>query len=57
MIDIIVKKRKDDFHAHVKDHPELWSAGRDYNSAVGNLIITHQDCLGLNLIYEGLKWH
>lgn len=57
MIDIIVTKRQDDFHAQVKDHPEVWSAGKDYYSAVGNLIITHQEYFGLKLICEVTKWH
>jgi len=58
MIDVVVTKKYEGthtyLHAHVKDHPELWAAGKDYYSVIGNLVITHADVFGgIRVEYEG----
>jgi len=39
--EIIVTKRTDDYHACLKDHPEIWACGKTKFCAIGNLIATH----------------
>lgn len=43
MIEIIVIKRENDYHASIKGQPEIWAGGEDYYSAIGNLVASHQD--------------
>jgi hypothetical protein len=54
MLTLIVTKRQDDFHAQVKGHPEIWSAGKNYYEVIGNLVISHADVFGgIRVEYEG----
>jgi hypothetical protein len=54
MIDVVITKRRDDLHAQVKDHPELWASGQNYYEVIGNLVMTHSDVFGgIRVEYEG----
>lgn len=39
---IIVKKRSNDYHAHLEGNPDIWGCGDSYGEAIGDLVWTHQ---------------
>lgn len=39
---ILIRKRTDDYMAFVEGHLEIWDCGRDINTAIGNLMRSHQ---------------
>lgn len=41
MTTIEIRSRRDDFHAQIKDHPELWGCGSTELAAIGDLVKTH----------------
>ncbi len=48
MITVIVTSRpqivgKGDYHAQIKDKPQVWANGWTVNEAIGNLVRTHGD--------------
>jgi hypothetical protein len=46
---IEVRRRSDDYHAQIKDHPELWGCGPTPSHAVGDLVRTHREATGITL--------
>lgn len=50
---IVLEKRNDDIKAYLKDNTKVWSAGKSIQTAVGNLILTHQGFFNINI--EGLE--
>jgi predicted RNase H-like HicB family nuclease len=38
-VKIVIKRRRDDYHACIEGHPEIWGCGSTYNEAVGNLVV------------------
>ena len=48
-IDIVMTKRTDDFHACIRNHPELWGCGRTHSEAIGNLISAHKEHFGIKI--------
>lgn len=53
--EIIVKRKGDEYHAHVEGHPEMWEAGKDYRFAVGKLIVGHPEEFGIVVMMETNK--
>lgn len=45
-----IRRRSDDIHAQVADHPEIWGCGRNFLSALGNLVATHKEQFGIEFI-------
>jgi len=50
--DIVVTKRTSDYHACLKDHPELWGCGNSPNAAIGNLIASHGVTFDIGIAYN-----
>jgi hypothetical protein len=50
-VEIVITKRTGDYHAQIKDHPELWAAGKDYYHVVGNLVMTHKDKFDVSVTF------
>lgn len=38
---IEIRNRRDDFHAQITGHPELWGCGSTELNAIGDLVKTH----------------
>jgi len=49
---IIVTRRSSDYHACLACHPEVWGAGKSRYEAVGNLVLSHPECFGLEPLQE-----
>jgi hypothetical protein len=45
--EIVITKRRDDYHAQIENHPEHWAAGKSYYEVVGNLVLTHKKEFGI----------
>jgi hypothetical protein len=57
MTEIVITKREHDYHAQIKDHPELWAAGKNYYEVTGNLVLTHKEKFGIVVTYpDGETW-
>lgn len=41
MATIEIRERASDFHAQLKDHPEIWGCGKSVVLAIGDLIMHH----------------
>lgn len=41
-MNIIVEKRSDDYMAYIEGRKEIWGCGKDFDSAIGDLVRTHQ---------------
>jgi len=54
-LEIVVTKRTDDYHACIRDHPEIWGCGKDYNEAIGDLIRSHKGEFGIQIEYDTQK--
>lgn len=38
---ILVERRSEDYMAYLEGHREIWGCGKDYDSAIGDLIRSH----------------
>lgn len=47
---IIVTPRSNDYHAHLAPTPAIWAAGKTPNAAIGDLINTHPEEFGVEII-------
>lgn len=47
---IEIRKREDDYHAQLKNVPEIWGCGESSISAIGDLIVTHPEEFGIEII-------
>lgn len=45
---------KKKYHAQIKDHPDFWGQGASPAEAIGDLILSHKDNLGLDLVSLGV---
>ncbi len=52
MVEIIVKKRRDDYHVCVKGCEGVWSCGKSTITAIGTLVSDHPELFGIKLNYE-----
>jgi|WetSurMetagenome_2_1015567.scaffolds.fasta_scaffold974036_3 hypothetical protein len=50
-IEIVITKRSGDYYAQIKDHPELWAAGKSYRQVVGDLVMTHKEQFGVKIVF------
>ena len=48
-MNITITKRADDYHACLKDHPEIWGCGKNVDEAIGSLIRAHGDTFGVEI--------
>lgn len=51
-IEIEVTRRTDDYHACISGHPEIWGCGKDRESAIGDLVRSHQNEFGVKINYD-----
>ena len=51
-IKIVIRERGNDYMAFIEGHPEIWGCGKGVVSAVGDLILSHQDVCDINIEYE-----
>ena len=49
---IIIRERGDDYMAFIEDHPEIWGCGEGAASAVGDLVLSHQEACDVKIEYE-----
>lgn len=49
MIEVTITRRSDDFHACLTGDDRIWDCGKSPAEAVGNLVITHANRLGVDL--------
>lgn len=47
---IIIINRKDDYHASLEGHPEIWGCGKCPDEAIGNLIRSHQEIFQVGIV-------
>lgn len=50
---ITITKRADDYHAHIDGDKRLWGCGRTPREAVGSVVWTHGDRLGIDIEDQG----
>ncbi len=48
-MEIVVSKRSHDWHACLKDRPEIWGCGKSIDEAIGSLIRAHAERFGISL--------
>ena len=49
---IILTRRQNDYHACVEGRPKVWESGRSASEAVGNLIFTLREELGIEIRFK-----
>lgn len=54
-VTIVITPRTSDYHAHIEGNKTLWECGKTPNEAIGALIRTHGDKLGLVIQFPGDK--
>jgi hypothetical protein len=47
--EIIATKRTDDYHACLKDNPEIWGCGNSLKAAIGDLIMSHDNTFDIDI--------
>jgi hypothetical protein len=47
--EIVVTRRSDDYHACLKNHPEIWASGNTRMCAIGDLIASHGVTFGIGV--------
>lgn len=52
-VDIIVRKRSDDYHASLADNSAVWESGKSEAEAIGKLVISTKSILGVNIVKRG----
>jgi len=51
-MDIVVTKRSDDYHAALADNSRIWESGKTQVEAIGKLVISAGDILGITVLAE-----
>ena len=49
---ITIEKRSDDWMAYLDGDRRIWDCGRSPQSAIGNLVLSHQENMGIEV--EGI---
>ena len=52
---IKVTKRGSDYHACIEGKPSIWSAGKTQQEAIGDLVMTHSEIFGTQVLPESEK--
>jgi hypothetical protein len=52
MVEIIWRKRTDDFHACINGEPGYWGCGKTLHAAIGNLILTHPGRFSIVIVHR-----
>jgi hypothetical protein len=48
---LIITKRSDDYHVCLEGNTAIWACGKTIDDALGNWLRTHQDRLGVEVVY------
>jgi len=51
-MDIVTKKRADDYHAALADNSRVWECGKSEAEAIGKLVISAGGMLGIAVLRE-----
>ena len=54
-MDILVTKRHDDYHAALADNSRVWESGKTYTEAIGKLMISAGEMMGITVILPEKK--
>jgi hypothetical protein len=49
---IVIRERGDNYMAFIEGHPEIWGAGKGVTSAIGDLVLSHQETCDIKIEYE-----
>lgn len=49
---IVIRERGDSYMAFIDGHPEIWGSGKVVASAVGDLVLSHQEVCDVKIEYE-----
>jgi len=54
-VDIVVTKRQDDYHAALADNSRVWECGKSATEAIGKLMISAGEMMGITVILPEKK--
>lgn len=46
---------KGTFHVQIKDRPDIWGCGKSWPSAVGDLVLSHPEVIGVKVVDLGMQ--
>lgn len=49
-MDIVVKKRSNDYHASLADNSKVWESGKSHIEAIGKLMISAGAMMGITIL-------
>jgi len=49
---ITIETRTHDYHVHIDNDRGKWACGKTIDDAIGNLVRTHREALGIEIIDE-----